>query len=123
MWDTETPTVRPSQKRPPKDSKTHTYTLQRHFTHPPDDLITLKNHNFIELCISELQLRYPEAPSLKEAKAGGVLYLRQDVGALLQQRDRRLAQAGGELHPEQLLLLGQVVLQCVSQSHGRTPVR
>lgn len=55
--------------------------------------------------------------------AGAVLYLRQNVGALLQQRDRRLAQAGGQLHPQQLLLLGEVVLQGVSQGHSGAPVR
>lgn len=51
-----------------------------------------------------------------------VFYLGEDVGALLQQRDGRFSQAGGQLNPEQLLLLGEVVLQGVSQRHGGTPV-
>lgn len=51
-----------------------------------------------------------------------VSYLGEDVGALLQQRDGRFSQAGGQLNPEQLLLLGEVVLQGVSQRHGGTPV-
>lgn len=51
-----------------------------------------------------------------------VSYLGEDVGALLQQRDGRFPQAGGQLNPEQLLLLGEVVLQGVSQRHGGTPV-
>lgn len=51
-----------------------------------------------------------------------VSYLGEDVGALLQQGDRGLSQAGGQLDPQQLLLLGEVVLQGVSQGHSGTPV-
>lgn len=50
------------------------------------------------------------------------VYLGEDVGALLQQGDGRLAQAGGQLDPQQLLLLGEIVLQGVRQGHRRAPV-
>lgn len=49
-------------------------------------------------------------------------YLGEDVGALLQQRHRRVADAGGQLDPQQLLLERGVLLQGVGQGHGSTPV-
>ncbi len=39
-----------------------------------------------------------------------VTHLRQNVAALLQQGHRRIAEAGGQLHPQQLFLLRRVVL-------------
>lgn len=50
-------------------------------------------------------------------------HLGEDVGALLQQRHGGLSQTGGQLDPQQLLLLGEVVLQGVSQGYGGAPVR
>lgn len=50
-------------------------------------------------------------------------HLGEDVGALLQQRHGGLSQTGGQLDPQQLLLLGEVVLQGVSQGDGGAPVR
>lgn len=49
-------------------------------------------------------------------------HLGEDVGALLQQRHGGLSQTGGQLDPQQLLLLGEVVLQGVSQGDGGAPV-
>lgn len=49
-------------------------------------------------------------------------HLGEDVGALLQQRHGGLSQTGGQLDPQQLLLLGEVVLQGVSQGYGGAPV-
>lgn len=49
-------------------------------------------------------------------------YLWEDVGALLQQRHGRVANAGGQLDPQQLLLERGILLQGVGQGHGSTPV-
>lgn len=55
-------------------------------------------------------------------RAAVVPYLREDVGALLQQRHGRVADAGGQLDAQQLLLERGVLLQGVGQGHGSTPV-
>ena len=49
-------------------------------------------------------------------------YLGKDIGALLQQGHWRVANARGQLDPEQLLLLGSVPLQRMGEGHSSAPV-
>lgn len=50
-------------------------------------------------------------------------YLREDVGALLQQRHRRVADARRQLDSQELFFESGVFLQRVGQGHRRAPVR
>lgn len=50
-------------------------------------------------------------------------YLAENVGALLDKRDGRIAEARGELHSKELLLLGRVVNDGVEESDSSEPRR
>lgn len=77
----------------------------------------------LELCPDNGRAQEGQCPWTPGAVAGqAVPYLREDVGALLQQRHGRVADAGGQLDPQQLLLERGVLLQGVGQGHGSAPV-
>lgn len=123
---------RPSTKNTHKGASPHVLLTRRLILSPcktttmwhcSNDCVTLQQETFTNNPTDPTDTQKKLCLALSDAAPHRfVSYLGEDVGALLQQRDGRFPQAGGQLNPEQLLLLGEVVLQGVSQRHGGTPV-